>query len=186
MESYIPISFLNDFIFCPRSIYFHQLYGSRNTALYQQKPQIEGKAAHNSIDKGLYTTRTSVLQGTDIYSEKYKLCGKIDLFDKKTGKLWERKREITTIYDGYIFQVYAQYHCLTEMGFHVKSITIYDLLHNRNFPIPLPQDDDVMHQKFEKLIEDINQFDLLITAFEPLKTKCDRCIYANLCDLSLC
>jgi CRISPR-associated exonuclease Cas4 len=122
MEAYIPISFLNDFIFCPRSIYFHQLYGNFNQLLYQQKPQVAGKAAHASIDEQTYSTSKNVLQGTEIYCERYKLCGKIDLFDADSGKLSERKREIKTIYDGYVFQVYAQYHALTEMGYKVKSI----------------------------------------------------------------
>ena len=29
MDDYILISWLNDFIFCPISIYFHQLYGNK-------------------------------------------------------------------------------------------------------------------------------------------------------------
>lgn len=39
MEPYIPISFLNDFIFCPRSIYFHQLYGRSSESLYHSTDQ---------------------------------------------------------------------------------------------------------------------------------------------------
>ncbi len=186
MESYIPISFLNDFIFCPRSIYFHQLYGSMNTQLYQQKPQIAGKAAHASIDEKTYSTRKTILQGIDIYCEQYRLCGKIDLFDIKSGKLTERKREIKVIYDGYVFQLYAQYFALTEMGYHVKSIALYDITHNKSFPVALPDVDTEMKQKFETLIEQLNTFDLNQTGFVPNEAKCRNCIYNNLCDYSLC
>lgn len=186
MEPYIPISFLNDFIFCPRSIYFHQLYGAYNTSLYQKKPQIAGKAAHSAIDENKYSTRKTILQGIDVYSETYNLCGKIDVFDISTGVLTERKREIKTIYDGYIFQVYAHYHALTEMGYSVKSIVIHDLIHNKNYPIPLPQDNTEMQQKFESLIHQLNSFNLNAKGFTPIKSKCQNCIYSNLCDYSLC
>ncbi|MBM3436240.1 MAG: type V CRISPR-associated protein Cas4, partial [Bacteroidetes bacterium] len=152
METYIPISFLNDFIFCPRSIYFHQLYGGFGKELYQQKPQIAGRAAHTSIDEKAYSTRKNILQGVEIYSERYKICGKVDLFDIDSGKLSERKREIKVIYDGYIFQLYAQYHALCEMGYKVTSIALYDMSHNKTYPIPLPHDDPEMQQKFENLI----------------------------------
>jgi len=124
MEPYITLSFLNDFIFCPRSIYFHQLYGSFDQALYKQTPQYKGEAAHTSIEEKTYSTQKNVLQGIEIYSEKYNLCGKIDVFDIKTGKLTERKRDVKTIYDGYVFQVYAQCHALREMGYEVKEIVI--------------------------------------------------------------
>lgn len=186
MESYIPISFLNDFIFCPRSIYFHQLYGSYNTKLYQQKPQVAGKAAHESIDEKKYSTRKAVLQSMEIYCERYKLCGKIDTFDISTGKLTERKKEIKTIYDGYVFQVYAQYFALSEMGYKVSGISFYDLSHNKHYPVLLPEQDPVMFAKFEQLITDLNSFDLNSTSFTPLESKCRNCIYANLCDYSLC
>lgn len=186
MEPYMPISFINDFIFCPRSIYFHQLYASYDTGLYQQKPQLAGKAAHTSIDHNNYSTRKNILQGIEIYSEKYKLCGKIDIFDTHTGRLTERKRSIKTIYDGYIFQVYAHYHALTEMGYKVKSIVLHDMTHNQNYPIPLPPDNPIMQQKFEQLIQDINHFDMNLSEFVANITKCQNCIYSNLCDYSLC
>ncbi|HRP68201.1 MAG TPA: type V CRISPR-associated protein Cas4 [Turneriella sp.] len=185
MEPYIPISFLNDFIFCPRSIYFHQLYGRTDTRYYQAKAQVAGKAAHESIDNQTYSTRRDVLQGYEIFCEKYNLCGKLDTFDIKSGRLTERKREIQKIYDGYVFQVYAQYFALCEMGYTVKEIVIYDITHNKNYPIPLPNDDAIMLKKFEQLVYDINHFDLDKKDFVPNEAKCKCCIYNNLCDYSL-
>lgn len=41
----IPITELNDFIFCPASIYFHHLYEGMDTMSYQSMDQINGTAA---------------------------------------------------------------------------------------------------------------------------------------------
>lgn len=111
MEPYIPISFLNDFIFCPRSIYFHQLYGGSDESLYHSTDQSEGKEAHKTLDNKSYTTAKAVLQTLEVYSQKYGIGGKIDTYDQAKKLLVERKKKIKVIYDGYIYQLYAQYHC---------------------------------------------------------------------------
>ena len=67
---------------------------------------------------------------------------------------------IKTIYDGYIFQLYAQYHCLKEMGYKVKKLRLYSMDTNKSYPIPLPEDNQSMQEKFEKLINEINIYDL--------------------------
>ena len=51
MELYLKISNLNDFIFCPLSIYYHQLYGELEERMYYGQAQLDGKAAHSSIDE---------------------------------------------------------------------------------------------------------------------------------------
>jgi len=186
MESYIPISFLNDFIFCPRSIYFHQLYSKYNHQLYKQKVQLKGEAAHTTIDTKKYNTRKNILQGIEVFSEHYNLCGKIDLFDTESGQLTERKREIKTIYDGYVFQVYAQCHALREMGYKVKSIVLHDLIHNKNYSVQLPEENKSMQDKFESLIKEMNTYDMMNSSFEANPQKCNNCIYSNLCDTALC
>lgn len=186
MEPYITLSFLNDFVFCPRSIYFHQLYGGLNHDLYKQKPQIAGEAAHSAVENKKYSTRKNVLQNIEVFSEKYNICGKIDVFDCRVGKLTERKLEIKTIYDGYVFQVYAQCHALREMGYDVNEIVIHDMVHNRNYPIPLPEDNPEMQEKFEKLIFNMNHYEIGGGNSEPNEAKCKRCIYSQLCDVSPC
>jgi len=185
MESYITLSYLNDFIFCPRSIYFHQLYSIYNEQNYKQKPQIAGTEAHVSIDNNTYSSKSSILQGTEVYCDKYNIVGKIDVFDISTGRLTERKKSIKLIYDGYIFQVYAQYFALTEMGYNVKEIIIHDISHNKNFKVLLPIENDIMFQKFESLIIQIQNYQLNGT-FYPNLEKCSNCIYSPLCDKSLC
>jgi len=105
MDDLIPISFLNDFIFCPASIYFHQLYGAQEKLTYQRSNQINGTAAHRTVDSSTYTSRKNVLQGLSVCSEQLRLVGKIDVFYQETGTLVERKKKIKTIYDGYVFQI---------------------------------------------------------------------------------
>ncbi len=185
MEHYIPISYLNDFIFCPRSIYFHQLYGQYAHTVYKQKPQIEGKAAHRNIDEHTYSSSKSVLMDYELYIERYKIHGKLDVYDVKTGVLRERKKKIVRIYDGYIFQVYAQYFGLVELGYTPKKIIIHCLTHNKNHHVPLPQDNPEMFQKFEHTITALNSFKME-EEFNPVLEKCISCIYNNLCDKSLC
>jgi CRISPR-associated exonuclease Cas4 len=186
MESYVTLSFLNDFIFCPRSIYFHQLYSIYNDQYYKQKNQIAGTEAHATIDSKTYSTRSNLLQGIEVFSEKYNIAGKIDVFDINTGRLTERKKQIKVIYDGYVFQVYAQYFALTEMGYTVKQIIIHDLTQNKNFEIQLPENDAMMLNKFEQVLYEIANYDLVSTYFTPHLLKCEKCIYSPLCDKSLC
>ena len=186
MESYITISSLNDFIFCPKSIYYHGLYNTFSKEIFLQKPQIDGNHAHKTIDEKNYSTRKSILQSIDVYSEKYGICGKIDVFDSVSGKLTERKKNIVKIYDGYIFQVYAQCVCLIEMGFTVNEIVIHDLSKNKNYSIPLPTVDNEMFEKFEETIIKMKQYAVEEPLLNINPEKCKKCIYSNLCDQSLC
>ncbi len=184
MEAYLPISYLNDFVFCPRSIYFHQLYGRTSSRMYQTTSQIAGKAAHKTVDNKTYTTSKKVLQTISVYSSKYRIAGKIDTFDKDKQLLTERKKKIKTIYDGFIFQLYAQYHCLIEMGYQVENLKLYSMDDNKSYPVELPKDNIKMQIKFEELIRQIRSFDLNIE-FKPNPNKCKYCVYKNLCDKSL-
>lgn len=100
MEETIIISYLNDLIFCPISIYFHKLYGNLDRNLYQTEYQINGTNAHKAVDNKTYSTSKNILQGIDIYSQKYGIEGKIDIFNINKGELVERKNKIKQIYDG--------------------------------------------------------------------------------------
>jgi len=51
VDDYISISSLNDFIFCPYSIYLHNVYMETDEDNYHATPQTRGKNAHQSIDK---------------------------------------------------------------------------------------------------------------------------------------
>lgn len=185
MENYLLISHLNDFIFCPRSIYFHKLYDRFDDRFYKREAQVAGSAAHAAIDQKTYSSHKNVLQGMEIFCSKYNLAGKIDLFYQDEGHLVERKRNVVKIYDGYVFQVYGQYFGLVEEGFVVKKITIRDLTRNKNYPIHLPSESPESLEKFEKLINSIDGFSLG-DPFIANAQKCEKCIYSPLCDQSAC
>ena len=63
MEEPIQIAWINDFIFCPASIYFHNLYGSRDALAFKEQAQINGTHAHKTIDEAKYSTRAAVVSG---------------------------------------------------------------------------------------------------------------------------
>lgn len=50
MTDYLPLSTLNDFIFCPYSIYLHSVYMDTEDEVYKAMPQTTGTAAHQSVD----------------------------------------------------------------------------------------------------------------------------------------
>lgn len=152
--------------------------------MYKGEKQLNGSNVHESIDTSCYSTSKNVLQSLDIYCEQYNIIGKIDVFDKDKGELIERKKRIIRIYDGYIFQVYAQYYALTEMGYKVNSISLYSYDDNKKYPIPLPKDDKKMNEKFIKVIDDINNFDMS-KFIQSNINKCMQCIYSDYCNISL-
>lgn len=181
METAIKISFLNDFIFCPRSLYFHNLYGNLSRRLYASEKQSAGKKIHGRIDQKRYSTEKTILQGTDVFCSHYGLYGKIDLFNQKSGVLTERKKKVKIIYDGYIFQLYAQYFSLQEMGYTVKELRIYSFDDNKVFPVLLPEENQEMLNKFETLLKKMQNFSLE-DPFKISNKKCLKCVYAPLCD----
>ena len=184
MEFYLKISNLNDFIFCPISVYYHQLYEGLSERLYYDTPQLVGKTIHSAIDEKRYSTHKNILQGIDVYSEEYKLCGKIDVFDKEKGILTERKTKIKEIYDGYVFQLYAECLCLREMGYVVKTIRFYSSMDNKVYPQRLPEDDNVMFNKFKTLVTEMHSFNPA-TYVPQSEAKCKNCIYNEFCDRPL-
>lgn len=179
MESYIQISKINDFIFCPKSIYFHGLYENFSEKTYHQSPQVKGRIKHESIDQGRYSTAKKYLQGLEVYSEKYNLAGKIDIYDNEDRALIERKNKIKMIYDGYKYQLYAQYFCLKEMGYEVENLYFYSMSDNKKYKVDLPDGKET--KKFENTLQKMREFNMLSDDFSPNSTKCGQCIYGELC-----
>jgi len=182
-EEPLSISNLNDYIFCPASIYFHSLDSDTENLIIQDSFQLNGSASHEKSDKRAYSTKKSMLQGISVYSDEYNLSGRIDTFDSEKGILTERKKRIKTIYDGYIFQLYAQYFSLKEMGYTVNEIRLYSMDDNKVYKINLPENDEEMFTRFRSLINKMSMF-----RFEGFKQenglKCKRCIYEPLCAYS--
>lgn len=181
MDDVILLSQLNDFIFCPVSIYFHNLYGNMEKTLYQGHSQQAGTAAHKTIDEKRYCTAQNIITSLDVYCERYRLAGKIDMFDTKTGCLTERKKKIKAVYDGYVFQLYGQCFSLREMGYEVKELCLYSMDDNKKYPVLLPEETPSMLQMFEHLIEEMRNF-TVEGYIQTNAKKCQNCIYEPACD----
>ena len=180
MDSYIQISKLNDYIFCPRSVYLHSIYESFDTDTYHSHYQTAGKIAHESIDSGAYSTLKKYRIGMPVYSNVHRLAGKIDIYDCDAKLLVERKKLVKKIFDGYRYQLYAQMICLEEMGYPVDALVIRSLDDNRRFPIVKPTTEQL--KPFFDLIARMR--DNSNPANWRLQTnlaKCAHCIYRPLC-----
>lgn len=179
MEELIPFTMLNDFIFCPASIYFHKMYDGVENLLFTGEKQLSGKSLHKKIDENTWT-QSNVICGRTFETTEYGLYGKIDKYYKVSKKLTESKAKITTIYDGYVFQLYAQCFSCREAGFEVNKLELYSITDNKKYPIDLPEKNLSMLDKFENLIREIRTFN--ITKFnQKNKLKCKNCIYSNAC-----
>lgn len=178
MFSEIPITALNDFIFCPRSLYFHGVYEALDGMHYKATPQKRGTLKHSASDEGRYSSRTRYLQGMSVSSAEYGLVGKIDIYDREEKTLIERKANISRIYDGYKWQVCGQMVCLEEMGYSVERVFFHSLLDNKKYPVEITAED---WEEFFSLIEKIRLFDIENATMEENEKKCNGCIYRTLC-----
>lgn len=184
MEYPIPASLLNDFIFCPLSIFFHRIYADRVGESFKSTKQTDGTVAHETVDSNKYSTRKNMLASIDAFSEEYGLICRIDLYDLDKKKIIERKKKISTLYDGQIFQVYAQYFCLREMGFDVQKLQIHSMDDNKNYYIPVPTDNREMYERFKNILSEIRNFDPA-KYIQTNDKKCMSCIYEPACSKSL-
>lgn len=170
---------LNDFIFCPYSIYLHNVYMETDETLYHAPPQIRGKIAHKTIDNKTASNVKKDLQSLPVYSDRFKIMGKIDIYRDKDKLLIERKYQLKQIFKGQIYQLWAQYICLTEMGYEIKQLAFYEISTHKTIPIPLPNDNGI--KEFSCFIETFHNFN----PEKPINinpNKCKHCIYCNLCD----
>ena len=147
--------------------------------LYHARPQTRGRNAHETIDTKKASNRTEDLQSLPIISERYKLMGKIDLYRGKVKKLIERKYQLKNIYQGQIYQLWAQYLCMTEMGYEVMEIAFYEISTNKMIPVALPTEEQLV--QFQAFLKKYQTYD----PEQPIvvnSNKCKHCIYCSLCD----
>lgn len=97
-NDFIAISTLNDFIFCPYSIYLHNVFEGTDEDVFYALPQIKGKEAHSSVDSKSNSLGCRVIESLSVQSLKFGLFGKIDLFFLETGELVERKNILKNFY----------------------------------------------------------------------------------------
>lgn len=179
MDDYISISKLNDFIFCPYSIYLHNVYMETDEGVYHATPQTRGRIAHETVDEKRTSNRSDELQSLPVISHTYGLMGKIDIYRGREKKLIERKYQLKNIYQGHIYQLWAQYLCLVEMGYEVDTIAFYEISTNKMITVDLPSEEQI--SQFKQSIISFRNYD----PSEPIITnrnKCNHCIYCSLCD----
>lgn len=170
---------MNDFIFCPYSIYLHNVYMDADEELYKATPQIQGTIAHEGIDNKTYSTKKNDIMALPVYSDELGVTGKIDLFKQAEKTLIERKYQLKRIFRGQIYQLWAQYFCLLEMGYDVQKIAFYEISTNKMMPQETPN---------EICKAELKQFITRFKAYNPINdivtnpAKCQHCIYCNLCD----
>ena len=114
-----------------------------------------------------------------VMSEELGVMGKIDVFRKKEKKLIERKYQLKHIYQGQVYQLWAQYFCMVEMGYEVREIAFYEISTNKTIPISLPTDSEKL--ELMSFIRSFREYDP-VRPFVANPNKCHHCIYCNLCD----
>src|SRR5690606_17989629 len=182
METFLQITYLNDFVFCPYSIYLHQVFDNNAEEVYSAKPQQRGKSVHRDIDR--YDHREDkdipeVLKGIYVISTKLGVYGKIDTLYVREKKLVESKYSITTLYRGYYYQLWSQYYALLEMGYPVESLSFYSIKERIEYPVSTPSAEDRLELRGH--IRKIARFNFE-AEIKVNPAKCRHCIYAALCD----
>lgn len=175
----MSISTLNDFIFCPYSIYLHNVYMDTDEEMYHATPQIRGKASHSTVDSKTYSSHKGDITALPICCNELGVYGKIDLYKEDTRTLIERKYQLKHIYRGQFYQLWAEYYCMLEMGYQVEHLAFYEISTNKSTPIPLPETAE--KEELETIIQEYRQYDPS-HKIEVNTAKCTHCIYCNLCD----
>ncbi len=149
--------------------------------LYHATPQTKGVVAHEQLDDRIEQELPDDLYGLAVYSDRLGVMGKIDHYNVSAKRLIEYKNNLKQIFRGQLYQLWAQYFCMIEMGFEINAIGFYELSSGRFIPVDLP--DSVEWNE-------LNQFIARFKNYNPedsLKVnvnKCIHCIYCNLCDKS--
>ena len=180
MNDYIPLSELNDFIFCPYSIYLHNVYMETDEDIVKATPQTKGTIAHQGVDEKKGSTRKSDIMSLHVYSDEFGISGKIDLYKHDRHLLIERKNNLKRIFRGQIYQLWGQYFCMREMGYEVEKLAFYEISTNKMIDIELPGEPG--KQELLGFIEQFKSYDPVSDEITVNPNKCTHCIYCNLCD----
>lgn len=179
MDDYISISMLNDFIFCPYSIYLHNVYMDTDDGMFHAVPQTRGKIAHSAVDKKSSSSSKNEIQSLPISSDELGVMGKIDIYRHKEKMLIERKYQLKQIYRGQLYQLWAQYFCMKEMGYEVDRLAFYEISTNKTIPVDLPT--EIEKEELTSFIDKFKNYNP-DSSFQVNENKCLHCVYCNLCD----
>lgn len=137
--------------------------------LFHAKPQARGKMAHESVDKKTSSSLKDEIQSLPISSDELGIMGKIDVYRQKEKLLVERKYKIARIYRGQLYQIWAQYFCMLEMGHEVEKLAFYEISTNKMINVDLPTESD--KEELLAFIEKYKNYDLN-TSFKINENKC--------------
>jgi len=146
--------------------------------MYQATPQIQGKLAHTSVD-AIKKKNNNSISSLSVISDEFSIMGKIDIYYQDKKFLVERKYQMKQIFKGQIYQLWAQYFCMKEMGFIIEKLAFYEISTNKMIPIDIPSKED--KEEFRLFIKKVKNYNpncnILFNS-----NKCIHCIYCNLCD----
>ena len=151
--------------------------------VYKALPQLAGTNAHIATDDQKSSTRKNDLIAMPICSDELGIMGVIDIYKGEQRLLIERKNNLKQIFKGQIYQLWAQYLCMVEMGFMVDKIAFYEISTNKMIYQPIPTDDN--KQELKSFITKFRNYAPDSTVFTINTNKCKHCIYCNLCDKTL-
>jgi len=129
------------------------------------------------VEEGRYSSEKKFLQALPVYSEKYGIAGKIDIYDSEKKHLIERKTKIKKIWQGYVYQLYGQYFCMKEMGYEIAKIFLYSMEDNKKYEIEIPAGKETA--EFEETLEKIKKYNPLSDK-EHSCPKCRDSVYGGL------
>lgn len=150
---------------------------------YKATPQTKGTIAHKPVDEKRSSTSRYDIQSLSVYCDSLGISGKIDIYKEDMKLLIERKNNIKQLYRGQLYQLWGQYYCMKEMGFHVEHIAFYEISTNKMIPVSLPREKERL--ELEQFIKRFRSFNPLEDFVTVNTNKCRHCIYCNLCDKSM-
>ena len=148
--------------------------------LYKATPQLSGSDAHYATDNGSSSTRKGDVMALPVFSDELGITGIIDIYKGEQHLLIERKNNLKHIFRGQVYQLWAQYFCMVEMGYHIEKIAFYEISTNKMLYQALPTDKDKV--ELMAFINNFRNYSPDSTHFIINPNKCRHCIYCNLCD----
>jgi len=147
--------------------------------LVHAAPQTQGKASHETIEQKKYSSRKADISALSVFCDELGIKGKIDIYKGNEKLLIERKHKLAKIYQGQIYQLWAQYFCMIEMGYEVEKLAFYAISTNTTFPVDIPK--EAQKQELKNFIQQFKNYNPSQEISVNIN-KCAHCIYCNLCD----
>lgn len=149
-------------------------------SMYHATPQKQGRASHESVDRKSASTKKADILSLPIISERLCIIGKIDMYRADTKTLIERKYQLKQIFRGQLYQLWAEYFCMIEMGYEVEHLAFYEISTNKTIRVELPNEDN--YNELSMFLLKYRNYDPETSVTTINSNKCIHCIYCNLCD----